>query len=86
MPKSDDKIKISDKVIVRSNEDDPLIIGEVVRFLESHSSIPIVKSIETGKEYICMGIVKLYSKELLAELKPLTPKEQWNKLALNYKR
>ncbi len=81
---------IGDKVIVRSNEDDPLLIGHITSFTDfgnpKNDLCPIVEDEETKEEFICMGIVKPYSEGLLKELEPLTPKEQWNLLSKNYKR
>ena len=85
-----ENLKINDRVIVRSNEDDPLLIGHINRFEDfgnpKNSLCPVVKCEKTEKEYVCMGITKPYSDELIETLKPLTPKEQWNYLAKNYKR
>lgn len=80
------KMNIGDKVIVRSNNDEPLLIG----FYHGeetfpNSSVPVVKD-EQGGIWYCLGIIKPFSEELMAELAPLSPKEQWNKLSINYKR
>ena len=87
-PTSSDNVKVGDKVIVRSNEDNPLMIGTLVRFEsfgQSNTRLPIIED-QDEKEWLCMGIIKLYSEELLAELEPMTPKEQWNHLSHHYKR
>lgn len=76
--------KIGDKVIVRSNEPEPYIIGTLIRYEEigrDLSQIEIVKCSETSDEYWCGGIIKLYSKELKETLDKMPFIEQWNYLA-----
>ena len=67
-----------DRVIVRSNEDNPLEIGTFLS-LNMHS-MPVVRFDSDGKEWMCMGIVLPYSTALLTELEPMTPTEQWEHL------
>jgi hypothetical protein len=90
MSLSNSNIEIGDRVIVRYNEDEPLWAGIIEGFQDlgelNVTPFPIIKCEETGKMWLCMGIVKLYSPQLLQELTPLSPKEQWNLLAKNYKR
>lgn len=78
---NDDSL-IGKRVIVRSNEDAPLIIGKVVRYEtfdgKAFKPLPIVVSEADKKEYICMGIVVEYSNELFNQLENMNPKEQWN--------
>ena len=75
--------KLGDKVICRSNECDPLLIGTLVEFWDNGGKwsdcIPQVKD-ENGKVWGHMGIIKPYSDELLEILKPMRPLEQWNHL------
>lgn len=72
---------LGDKVICRSNECDPLLIGEIVEFWDNDGKwstcIPQVKG-ENGEIYGVMGIMRHYSEELMEELEPLRPLEQWN--------
>jgi len=86
----DEELKTGDRVIVRSNEDCTLLIGTIIDFENfgnpRNEFFPVVIEEETGKLFVCLGIVKPYSDELIKELEPLTPKEQWNKLSKNYKR
>jgi hypothetical protein len=73
--------RLGDKVICRSNEPDPLVIGEIVEFWDNDGKwtncIPYIKD-ENGKLWGCMGIIRPYSEKLMAELKHLRPLEQWN--------
>ena len=86
----DTDLKTGDRVIVRSNEDDPLLIGTIIDFENfdnpKNDWFPVVQDEQTDKPFTCLGIVNPYSEQLLTELENLTPKEQWNKLAKNYKR
>jgi len=74
-------LTLGDKVICRSNEPNPLIIGEIVEFWDNDGKwsncIPHIKD-ETDKVWGCMGIIRPYSEELMSELKDLKPLEQWN--------
>ena len=76
-----EKFMIGDKVICRSNECDPLWVGEIVEFWDNDGKwaepMPQVKK-ENGEIYGVMGIMKHYSEELMETLKPLKPLEQWN--------
>lgn len=75
--------KLGDKVICRSNECDPLLIGTLVEFWDNDGKwstcIPQVKD-EDGKVWGHMGIIKPYSDELFGVLQPMRPLEQWNYL------
>jgi hypothetical protein len=70
-----------DRVIVRSNEDEPYQLGTFVEYMPMHSiEIPVVKFDRDGKNYFCMGIVRPYSVELEESLQTMKPKEQWDYL------
>lgn len=75
--------KLGDKVISRSNECDPLLIGTLVEFWDNNGKwdncIPQIKD-NKGKVWGSMGILKPYSDELIEVLKPMRPLEQWNYL------
>ena len=74
-------IPVGTRVIVRSNEDEPIKGGILVRYEQIHSAtIPVVQFEDDGKLYMCMGIVRPYSDELMTTLFPMTPKEQWDHL------
>jgi len=77
-------LKIGQRVIVRSNEDEPLLIGKIVGFDDfggkSASSFPIVEHEGDGTHYVVMGIVRLWSKETEEFLQQFTPQEQWDLL------
>jgi hypothetical protein len=71
------------RVVSRSNEDEPLLIGELVRFeflSQAKNPFPVVKCEETGKEWVTMGIVFPYSDKMMQELSSMSPKEQWDRL------
>ena len=80
--------EIGDRVIIRSNEDEPLMIGEYLGEQEIglKSSLPLVKSERDRRTYMVGGIVRIYSEELLRELEKMSPKNQWNYLSKYYKR
>lgn len=73
---------LGDRVICRSNEPDPLLIGEIVEFWDNDGKwsdcIPQVRSESDGLIYGIMGIIKPYSEGLMNELSGLRPLEQWN--------
>jgi hypothetical protein len=73
--------KVGDKVICRSNEPEPLLIGKIDYFWDNYGKwtncIPHIKDNE-GNVYGVMGIMKPYTDELLEEIKDLRPLEQWN--------
>lgn len=74
--------KIGDKVICRTNEPYPLLVGKIVEFWDNEGkwdkSIPVVRNTRTGKKFNVHGIIRPYSNELLNVLKPMKPLEQWN--------
>lgn len=73
--------KLGDKVICRSNEADPLMVGELVSLWDNEGKwtnpIPYVKD-EQGELWGVMGVMRPYSDELYEELSKLKPLEQWN--------
>lgn len=73
--------KLGDKVLVRSNECGPLLIGNIVEFWDNGGKwsdcIPqIVDS--NGNVWGAMGIMKLYTDELYNKIKDFRSLEQWN--------
>ena len=81
-----DEIEIGDRVMVISNNDEPIIIGEVISFdinIATISKLPIVKEEKTEKEYLCFGIVLKFDQKLLQELESLSYEDRWNKLSWN---
>ena len=74
--------KLGDKVICRSNECDPLMVGTIVEFWNNDSKwancIPQVEV--EGKVWGVMGHIKPYSEELMEILEPMKALEQWNYL------
>lgn len=75
-------LKIGDKVICRSNEPYPIMVGKIVEFWDNEGKwetvIPVVRNNRNGKKFNVHGIVRPYSDELMDTLRPLKPLEQWN--------
>ena len=73
--------KVGDKVICRSNEADPLLVGYISSFWDNEGKwstpVPYVKD-DNGNFWGVMGIIRHYSDELYQELIKLKPLEQWN--------
>lgn len=71
-----------DRVMVRSNNDEPLMIGTIIDFdtcnFASKEFLPIVMDEKTDKEYICFGMVLPYQQSMAEQLEKLTPKQQWD--------
>ena len=76
--------KLGDRVICRSNECDPLMVGTIISFWDNEgkwsNAIPQVKDDLDGKIYGVMGTVVHYNDELMETLKPMRMLEQWNHL------
>jgi len=71
---------INDKVIVRSNENEPPAIGILRRFEHSKDSrLPVVEI--DGQEMLCFSIVVPYSTPLFQALEGMPPKIAWSWLA-----
>lgn len=75
--------KLGDKVICRSNECNPLMVGTIVEFWDNDgywsNCIPQVKD-ESGEVWGVMGTIVHYTDELFETLTPMRPLEQWNYL------
>jgi hypothetical protein len=80
--------KIGDKVICKSNEPDEYFVGIIVEFWTNKGKFsnptPIVKDLETMKDWMVMGIVIHYNEELTKILDDLLPIEQYNYLIKDY--
>ena len=76
--------KIGDKVICRSNEPYPLLIGKIIEFWDNEgkwsNAVPVVRNLRTGKRFNVHGVIQPYSEELMSKLRPMKPLEQWNYL------
>ena len=74
--------KIGDKVICRSNEPHPLLVGKIIEFWDNGGkwpkAVPVVRNFRNGKRITAHGIVKPYSDELMDQIRKLKPLEQWN--------
>jgi hypothetical protein len=77
------EIPLGTKVIVRSNEPEPLMVGFIKEYVgkDDRRKIPIVIDAITGEEFWCFGIVRPYSKELYHTLNTMVSIEQYNYLA-----
>lgn len=77
--------KVGDKVIGRSNECDPLLVGHIVDFFDNNGKwtncIPYVQEEGTNEIWGMMGILLPYSTETIEKIKHLHPLEQWNLLS-----
>lgn len=75
-------LKIGDKIICRSNEPYPLMVGKIIEFWDNEGKwsqvVPVVRESRTGKKFNVHGIVRPYSKELMDTLQTMKPLEQWN--------
>jgi len=76
--------KVGDKVICRTNEPYPLLVGKIVEFWNNNGkwekAVPVIRNISNGKKFNAHGVIKPYSEELLNTLKPMKALEQWNYL------
>lgn len=79
------ELEIGTRVIVRSNEDEPYMVGTLVEYREIGRVMPIktpvVKCEKSGKECLVFGIIEPYGEELVEALNKLTPRQQWNVLS-----
>lgn len=77
-----------DRVMVRSNDDEPLMIGTIIDFDSCNNTskefLPIVVDEKTDKPYICFGMVLPYQQSIAEALEKLTPKQQWDWLNKHY--
>ena len=70
----------TDQVIVRSNEDEPLRKGTLVKFEKiGNIKVPIV--LIDGEKLLCMGVVIPYTEEMWNFLNGLDPRRQWEILS-----
>jgi hypothetical protein len=80
-------IPVGTKVISRTNEDEPLIVGVVRedarKTINCRSFVPVIVR-EDGTEVMSLGITVPYSPQLLRQLERMSPKQQWE--YLNYYR
>lgn len=76
------EFKVGDKVICRSNEPHPLLVGKIIEFWDNNGkwgrAVPRVKDTRNGRVWNANGVVKPYSEDLMSSLRHLKPLEQWN--------
>ena len=70
------KPSIGDRVLVRSNEADTVLVGTLTRFEYQHQ-IPVVKSEVTGEEFLCLGIVIPFDQKIYEQLNGMSGKDGW---------
>ena len=70
------KFKPGDKVLVRSNENEPTLVGTFDHYEEKCHGIPVV--IVDSEELYCMALVRSYSDELFQKLESMPGKEAWH--------
>jgi len=64
-------------VMCRSNEDEPMLTGHVIRYEHcGATALPVIKDYD-GKEWVVMGIVMEHTNERMRFFERLEPKEQW---------
>lgn len=73
--------KIGDRVITKSNECDPLLVGTIVEFWDNNgvwdSCIPYIED-DNGEVCGVMGHITHYDEKIMEDLEGLRPLEQWN--------
>lgn len=69
------KFNIGDRVIVRSNENEPLVQGVITDYMHGH---PIIRV--DGQPMLVMSHIRPYSRDLWHFLQKMKPIEQWNYL------
>lgn len=78
-------IKIGDRVLVRSNEPEQLLIGTLVDYFDNDgkwtTSTPMVRDEKTNEIFNCCGVVLPYSEKLYQKLLSMLPIEQYNWLS-----
>jgi|AntAceMinimDraft_18_1070375.scaffolds.fasta_scaffold313309_2 hypothetical protein len=76
--------KLQDKVICRSNECGPLLVGCISSFWDNDGKwsncIPQILCDNGSGIWGVMGHIKPYTEELMETLTPMRPLEQWNYL------
>ena len=75
------KFNLEQKIITKSNENEPFKIGTVVGYneeIKSSDDIPLVKI--DGEDFLVFGITVPYSEELEKRLNSLIPKQQYELL------
>ena len=81
---------VGSRVICRSNQDEPLMFGEITEWKQKNnisSPIPLIRDEKDGEIYYVMGVIRHYNEDLLSALEKLAYAEQWNVLAeFGYKR
>lgn len=70
---------IGQKIVIRSNEWDDLIIGKIINYeiYNEETIIPVVEDIVSGKLLMCNGIMRKYSVKLIEMLMHHNPFEQY---------
>lgn len=82
-------LSVGDRVIVRSNEPDGLMIGHIKEFDDFSGKkydcpLPIVIDEKDGKDYLVFGLIIKYDSEVEKFLLTLRPIEQYNYMIAKY--
>lgn len=82
-------LSIGDRVIVRSNEPDDLMVCSIVQFddfdgKQYHNPFPIILDEKDGQEYLSFGLMFHYDQELFDLLQTMPSIEQHNYLIAKY--
>lgn len=70
---------IGRRVVCRSNEPEPYLVGELVGFAPVSAAgtpVPVVRT-DDGRELLAMGIVLPHSDELASAMDAMDPRRQW---------
>jgi hypothetical protein len=76
---------IGKRVFVRSNEDEPILVCDLIGvdfITKAQDPVPVIQRSD-GKQFLTMGIVAPYTKELELIISKMNHKEQWSFLS-NY--
>lgn len=73
------EIDIGEKLIIRSNELDPLRIGTFNAYVSLDCEVPQV-TLENGEILYPMGALRRYTRSMHSKLLTMEPIEQWNYL------
>lgn len=73
---------VGSRVMVRSNENEPIFFGKITRFLEvsmakNPAPVIIFEGEEAAGEKLCFAAVMPYNELLLKQVENMSPKEQW---------
>jgi len=69
---------VGEKVIVRSNEDEPIVVGTIIGWQQlGDTEFPLVKYDGSDKECICFSVILPYNEKLHELFTELSPTDGW---------